>query len=103
MLAIPADAEERQTAVVRIVLDVERTFDGPVMGQVERTPLLVVEAGLFGAGRIAFEETPRLVEGDSTRTAGFDFHFSGGWHDGARQHHKYKNALHYTCTFSRYT
>ena len=62
VLAIPARAEDGQTAGGGTVLDVEGAFDGPIVRQIQGAPRRIVEGGLLGAGGFGFEEFPILVE-----------------------------------------
>ena len=78
MLAVPGHAEERQSAKVRADLAVERTLDGPIVGQVERAPGGVAESGLLGARGFAFEEAPVVSDADAPVGADLDFGGSGG-------------------------
>ena len=85
MFAIPGDAEEGQAAIVRIVLAIEGTFDGPIVRQVERAPGGVVEGGLLGAGGFALEEAPVVGDSDAPVGADLDFRGSAGGNGGEAQ------------------
>ena len=58
-----------------IELAVERTFNGPIVRQVEWTPGGIAESGLLGAVRFAFEEAPVVV--DPYAPVGADLDFRG--------------------------
>jgi hypothetical protein len=45
-----------------ILLGIERTLDGPIVRQAQFGPGGILEAGLFGAGGLALEEAPAVVE-----------------------------------------
>ena len=82
MLAIPGDAEKGEAAIVRIELAIERTFDRPIVRQVERTPGGIAESGLLRAGRFAFEEAPVVGDPDPPVGADLDFRGSAGGNGG---------------------
>ena len=92
VLAIPGHAEERQTAVVRADLAVERTLDSPIVGQVERAPGGVVESGLLGAGGFALEEAP--VVSDADASVGADLDFGGSRAGGAGERQQQERGCH---------
>ena len=85
MLAIPGDAEEGEAAIVRIELAVERTFDRPIVRQVERAPGGIAESGLLRARRFALEEAPVLGDADPPVGADLDFRGSAGSDGGEAQ------------------
>jgi len=57
---------------MRVELGIERALDGPVVRQPHLPPLRVLEGGLLRAGRIPFEETPSVVEGQSALVPDLD-------------------------------
>ena len=85
MLAIPGHAEKGQSAIGRAELAVERTLDGPIVGQVERAPGGVAESGLLGARGFAFEEAPVVSDSDAPVGADLDFRGRGGGEAGEAQ------------------
>ena len=75
-LRYQATPKKGRRAIVRIDLAVEGTFDGPIVGQVERAPGGVAESGLLGAVGFAFEEAPVVADADAP--VGADLDFRGG-------------------------
>ena len=65
-LAVPTDTrrEEAHAAPAGSVL-AWRTFDAPVVRQVQPAPPAVVESGLLGSGRIVQREAPARVHGEA--------------------------------------
>jgi hypothetical protein len=86
MLAVPAHAEVRQPAGVRVVAAIERTLDRPVMGQIERAPTRVGIVGALGAiARVPVEE-PALAKADPPRVVDVDRPWLGGGPRGRWNH-----------------
>ncbi len=60
--AIPAGPGNGQGSGVRIGSGIEGTFNGPVVRQRKLAPLRVVKVRHFGAGGIALEKSPAVIE-----------------------------------------
>src|SRR5215471_8149303 len=65
MLAVPANASGQVSAGCSSgIRFVERTFNAPVVRNVQDTPLCVIQGDCFCANRIALEEAPIAIEGE---------------------------------------